>query len=141
MENLRPWKGRGADKAGHQAYENWSGLGNGQKVQKVAKMTPVLRIAALTIAHASLCVFALGGCTMFVCHPVTVTVVNKKELARLETVPGAIRTSETGRLEEDVRQSTTVREYWVQARDSVWHRVSAEQFRAAEIDRALELCE
>jgi hypothetical protein len=35
----------------------------------------------------------------------------------------------------------TVRDYWVQAREGTWHRVSAEQFRAAEIDRALELCE
>ena len=104
-------------------------------------MTPVLRIAALTIAHASLCVFALGGCTMFVCHPVTVTVANKKELARLETVPGAIRTSETGRLEEDVRQSMTVREHWVQTLEGTWYRVSAEQFRSAEVDRALEVCE
>ena len=107
----------------------------------MAKMTPILRTAALTITYASFCVFALGACTMFVCHPVTVIVANKKELARLENAPGAIRTSETGRLEEDVRQSTTVREYWVQARDGAWHRVSAEQFRAAEIDRALELCE
>ncbi len=99
------------------------------------------RVGALAITRASLCVFALAGCTVFVCHPVTVTVANKKELARFETVPGAIRTSETGRLEEDVRQSMTVRDYWVQARDGAWHRVSAEQFRAAEIDRALELCE
>ena len=68
------------------------------------------------------------------------TLTNKKELARLETVPGAIRTSETGWREEDVRRSMTVRDYWVQARDGGWHRL-AEQFRAAEIDRTLELCE
>src|SRR5437899_8462143 len=61
----------------------------------------------LAITRASLCVFALAGCALFVCHPVTVTVANKKELARLETVPGAMRTIETGRLEEDVRQSWT----------------------------------
>jgi len=35
----------------------------------------------------------------------------------------------------------TVREYWVQAREGTWHRLSAEQFRAAEIGRALEICE
>ena len=95
----------------------------------------------LAITRASLCVFALAGCALFVCRPVTVTVANKKELARFETVPGAIRTSETGRLEEDVRQSRTVREYWVQAREGAWHRLSAEQFRAAEIGRALEICQ
>ena len=95
----------------------------------------------LTKIALSLCVFALAGCAVFVCHPVTVTVANKKELARLETVPGAMRTTETGRLEEDVRQSRTVREYWVQTREGTWYRVSAEQFRAAEVGRALEICE
>jgi len=35
----------------------------------------------------------------------------------------------------------TVREYWVQTLEGTWYRVSAEQFRAAEIDRALEICE
>ena len=34
----------------------------------------------------------------------------------------------------------TVREYGVHARDGTWHRVSAEQFRAAEIGRGLEIC-
>src|SRR6266508_5509124 len=100
-----------------------------------------LGVAALAITRASLCVFALAGCTVFVCRPVTVTVANKKELARFETVPGAIRTSETGRLEEDVRKSMTVREYWVEAREGTWHRVSAEQFRVAEVGHALETCE
>jgi hypothetical protein len=94
-----------------------------------------------TLAIASLSFFALASCAVFVCQPVTVSVANKKELARLETVPGAIRTSETGRIEEDVRQQRTVRDYWVQAREGTWHRVSAEQFRAAETGRALELCE
>jgi hypothetical protein len=98
-------------------------------------------IDLLASTCASLCFFALAGCAVFVCHPVTVTVANKKELARLETVPGAIRTSETGRIEEDVRQQGTVRDYWVQAQEGTWHRVSAEQFRAAETGRALELCE
>jgi hypothetical protein len=69
-----------------------------------------------------------------------VTLTNKKELARRETVPGAIRTSDTGWREEDVRRSMAFRGYWVQARDGGWHRL-AEQFRAAAIDRALELCE
>jgi hypothetical protein len=100
-----------------------------------------LGVAALAIARASLCVLVLGGCAVFVCRPVTVTVANKRELARLETVPGAMRTTEAGRLEEDVRQSRTVREYWVQGREDTWHRVSEEKFRAAEIGRAIEICE
>jgi hypothetical protein len=104
-------------------------------------MPPKVRIIVRSIARHVPLVLALAGCTTFACHPVTVTVANKKESARLETVPGAMRTTETGRLEEDVRQSRTTREYWVQAQDGKWHRVSAEQFRAAEIGRALELCE
>jgi len=100
-----------------------------------------LGVAALAITRASLCVFALAGCALFVCRPVTVIVANKKELARLETVPGAMRTTETGRLEEDVRQSRTVREYWVQTREGTWYRVSAEQFRSAEVGHALDICE
>jgi len=78
---------------------------------------------------------------VFVCHAVAVTVANKKERARLETVPGALRTTETGRVEEDVRQSRTIREYCVQTREGTWYRVSAEQFRSAELGHALEVCE
>jgi hypothetical protein len=104
-------------------------------------MTPILRIAALSTTRWALYVFALAGCATFACHPVTVTVADKKESARLETVPGAMRTTETGRIEEDLRQQRTVREYWVKGREGTWHRVSAEQYRAAEIDRVLELCE
>jgi hypothetical protein len=100
-----------------------------------------LRISTIAITRALLCAVALVGCTVFICRPITLTVANKRELARFETVPGAMRTTETGRLEEDVRQSTTVREYWVQTREGTWYRVSAEQFRAAEIGRELQVCE
>ena len=103
-------------------------------------MTPKLRIIALSIARDVSLVLALAGCSTFACQPVTVTVANKKESARMETVPGAMRTTETGRFEEDLRQSRTVRDYWVQGQDGAWYRVSAEQFRAAEIGRALEIC-
>jgi hypothetical protein len=111
-----------------------------ERQAEVAKMTPVLRITALTIARGALCGLALVGCATFACQPVTVTVADKKESARLETVPGAMRTTETGRLEPDLRQSRTVREYWVQTSEGTWYRVSAEQFRAAEIGRELEVC-
>ena len=103
-------------------------------------MTPILRISALRVTREALCVLALASCTTFACHPVTVTVANKKESARLETVPGAMRTTETGRLEPDLRQQRIAREYWVQGQDGAWYRVSAEQFRAADVGRALEIC-
>ena len=83
---------------------------------------------------------ALAGCATFACQPVTITVANKRETARLTTVPGAIRTTETGRIEEDVRRSQVTREYWVQDREGTWHPVSAEQFHAAEVGRQLEIC-
>jgi uncharacterized lipoprotein YajG len=88
----------------------------------------------------ALVVFALAGCSTFACQRSTVTVANKRETARMQTVPGAMRTTETGRLEEDVRQSQITRDYWVQDREGTWHPVSAEQFRAAEVGRELEIC-
>jgi hypothetical protein len=73
------------------------------------------------------------------CRPVTVIVAKKEEKARLESSSGQIRTTETGRIEEAV-QPTVVREYWVQAREGTWYRVSADKFRAAEVGQALEVC-
>jgi len=58
------------------------------------------------------------------------------ELARLDTIPDAMRTRETERAPGD-----DCPRLWVQTRECEWHRVSAKQFRAAEIDRALEICE
>jgi hypothetical protein len=85
-------------------------------------------------------VFAFAGCSTFACQPSRVSVANKREMARLQTVPGAMRTTETGRIEEDVRQSQIARDYWVQDREGTWHPVSAEQYRAAEVGRELEIC-
>jgi hypothetical protein len=99
-----------------------------------------MRYLAMAVTLDALWFFALAGCATFACHPVTVTVVDKKEQARLETAPGAIRTTETGRIEPDLRQQTTVREYWVKGREGTWYRVSADQYRAAEIGRELEVC-
>jgi hypothetical protein len=66
-------------------------------------------------------------------------VAKKEERSRLGTVPGGF-TSETGRLEER-RRPEIVREYWVQDTTGAWYRVSLEQYRAAEVDRPLELCQ
>jgi len=107
---------------------------------EAAKRDLMPRISHLAIASAALFVFALAGCSTFACQPRTVTVTNKRDTARLETVPGAMRTTETGRIEEDVRQSQITRDYWVQDREGTWHPVSAEQFREAEVGRELEIC-
>lgn len=94
----------------------------------------------LTQLRKLLLVLAFAGCSTFACQPSTVTVANKRETARLQTVPGAMRTTETGRIEEDVRQSQIARDYWVQGREGTWYPVSADQFRAAQIGRELEIC-
>src|SRR5262249_56711645 len=99
-----------------------------------------MRLILLITARGTFAFFVLAGCTTFACQPLTVTVADKKEQARFETTPGAIRTTETGRIEEDVRQSRTVREYWVQSREGKWYRVSAEQYRNAETGRELGVC-
>lgn len=95
--------------------------------------------AMASLASCSIAV-ALAGCAAaFACHPATVVVEKKQEVARLDTGPAPMRTTETGRLEEGIRP-TLVREYWVQSREGAWYRVSADQFSAAEIGRALEIC-
>jgi hypothetical protein len=99
-----------------------------------------MRLLALTVTLEAFWFVALTGCSTFACRAATVTVADKKEQARFETAPGAMRTTETGRIEEDVRQSQTVREYWVQSREGKWYRVSAEQYRNAETGRELGVC-
>ena len=83
-------------------------------------------------------VVALSGCAGLSCQPASITVAKKEERARLETAPHGY-TSETGRLEE-LRRPEIVRDYWVQDADGTWHRVSLEQYRAAEVGQVLEIC-
>jgi hypothetical protein len=99
-----------------------------------------MHLIARSLTRGTFALFALAGCATLTCQPLTVTVADKKEQARFETTPGAMRTTETGRIEEDVRQSRTVREYWVRPSEGQWHRVSAEQYRNAETGRELEVC-
>jgi hypothetical protein len=99
-----------------------------------------MHLIARSLTRGTFALFALAGCATLTCQPLTVTVADKKEQARFETTPGAMRTTETGRIEEDVRQSRTVREYWVQSREGTWYRVSAEQYRSAETGRELDVC-
>jgi len=80
----------------------------------------------------------LGGCASFTCQPLTVVVAKKEERARPESSLG-LRTTETGRLEE--RPLTVIREYWVEAEDGTWYRVSGDQFRAAEVKGRIEICQ
>jgi hypothetical protein len=94
-----------------------------------------IRIAAGALGLA----FVLTGCAGLPCRPTSITVAKKEERSRLDTVPGGY-TSETGRLEER-RRPEIVREYWVQDATGAWYRVSLEQYRAAEVDRPLELCQ
>jgi hypothetical protein len=100
------------------------------------KSSPWRRIA-LRIAAGGLGL-VLSGCAGLSCQPTSITVAKKEERGRLETVPGGF-TTETGRLEE-LRRPEIVRDYWVQDVTGTWHRVSLEQYRAAEAGRPLELC-
>jgi hypothetical protein len=110
----------------------------------VHRLTPGLpktgpwRGLAIRIAAACALGLALSGCAGLSCQPTSITVAKKEERGRLETVPGGY-TTETGRLEER-RRPEIVRDYWVQDAAGTWHRVSLEQYRAAEVGRPLELC-
>jgi len=92
-------------------------------------MNPALGWLLLTLA--------LGGCATVACQPTSIVVARKEERARPESSPG-LRTTETGRLEE--RPLTVIRDYWVEAEDGTWHRVSAEQFKDARVHGRLEIC-
>jgi len=41
---------------------------------------------------------------------------------------------------EEVIKPRVVREYWVQATDDQWHRVTEAMYRDAQIGRTLEVC-
>jgi hypothetical protein len=73
------------------------------------------------------------------CRPETVVVAKKEERARLETGPGPIRTTETGRVAEEVRP-TFVREYWVQSDQGTWYRVPLDQYRSIEVGQPTQIC-
>jgi hypothetical protein len=84
-------------------------------------------------------VLLLLGCAGLTCRPASITVAKKEERARLEATPRGF-TSETGRLEE-LRRPEIVREYWVLDAGGTWHRISLEQYRAAEVGQVLDLCQ
>lgn len=102
-------------------------------------MESVLCVHRASVAWALLASL-LAGCATFTCKPVTVVVARKEERVRLDTTPGGLRTTETGRVEE-VERMARVREFWVQSETGAWYRVSAEQLRAAEIGRPMEVCQ
>jgi hypothetical protein len=81
----------------------------------------------------------LAGCTSWTCRPSTIEVAKKDERAMLETKSGVLRTTESGRVEEVIKPRV-VREYWVQATDDQWHRVTEAMYRDAQIGRTLEVC-
>jgi hypothetical protein len=81
----------------------------------------------------------VAACTLVACRPLSVTVAQKEERARLETVPRGMRTTDTGRLEE-LRVPEVVRQYWVRAQDGTWYPISADRFRAAEVGGSVEIC-
>lgn len=83
-------------------------------------------------------VLVVSGCAGLSCRQAPITVAKKEERGRLETTSRGY-TSETGRLAE-ARKPEIVRDYWVQDAAGTWHRVSLEQYRAAEVGQVLDLC-
>ena len=79
------------------------------------------------------------SCAAPLCHPLTIVVAGKEERARLETVPHGVRTTETGRLEED-RRLEVVRDYWVRAPDGAWYPITPDRYRGVEVGQSLEIC-
>lgn len=88
---------------------------------------------------AILLLIVATSCAAPTCHPFTIVVSDKQERARLERVPYGIRTTETGRLEED-RRVDIVRDYWVRAQDGRWYPVPLDRYRSAEVGGPIEVC-
>jgi len=80
-----------------------------------------------------------AACASVTCRPLSITVAEKQEYARLEMVPRGMETTGSGRLEVQ-RSPEIVREYWVRAEDGTRYRVPLEKFQEAEVGRPLEIC-
>jgi len=117
------------------------GRSEGSEVQLLTQRAPkgVGRLVGPAVAGVCLVLLA-AACASFVCRPLSVTVAEKEERARLDMVPRGVETTATGRL-EPLRAPEIVRDYWVRAGDGTWYRVSLDKFRAAEVGRPLELCQ
>ncbi len=81
----------------------------------------------------------LSGCATVTCKPVAIVVAEKSERGRLEGQFQGLRTSETGGVVEE-RRETFMREYWVKATDGQWYRISEADWKAAEVGKSLEVC-
>ncbi len=99
------------------------------------RTAPVIRWIAGTLLLLAL----TASCATPICHPLTIVVAEKEERARLETVPHGVRTTETGRLEED-RRPEVVRDYWVRAADGTWYQITLDRYRGVEIGQPLKVC-
>ena len=99
------------------------------------RTAPVIRLIAGTLLLLALA----ASCTTLICHPLTIVVAGKEQRERLETVPHGIRTTETGRLEED-RRPEVVHDYWARAADGTWYPITLDRYRGVEVGQPLEIC-
>ena len=91
-----------------------------------------LLLAALLLGSTS--------CASATCRPASIVVADKEERGRVDNASrGLYRTTETGRLEPAVTPEI-VRQYWLRSAEGEWYRVSAEQYGAAEVGAAAEVC-
>ena len=76
------------------------GRSKGSEVQLLTQRAPkgVGRLVGPAVAGVCLVLLA-AACTSFVCRPLRVTVAEKEERARLDTVSRGVETTATGRLE------------------------------------------
>ena len=82
---------------------------------------------------------AATGCGSVTCKPITIVVAHKEEPTRLKSEVGGLRTTSTGSVVEERRESI-VREYWVQAASGQEYRVSESDWRAAAVGSPLRVC-
>ena len=96
-------------------------------------------LSVYAVSGRLLALVLAAGCGRLVCDPLTIVVAQKEEYGRLDTTARGFRTTATGRLEE-MEVPTPVREYWVRSDDGSRYRVSADQYRAVEINHPIQVC-
>ena len=103
------------------------------------RLAKLRAISLSAVSGGLLTLIVAAGCARLTCEPLAIVVVKKEEYGRLDTTARGLRTTATGRLEE-METPTPVREYWVRSDDGSRYRVSADQYRAAEINHPAQVC-
>lgn len=96
-------------------------------------------VVQVTVISVVVSTLLAAGCATVPCKPTPIVVAKKEERLRTELKTVGMRSTPTGGVEEIKRQEA-VREYWVQAADKTWHKITEEQYEVAAPNVTIDLC-